>query len=201
MYVIGFNGPPQSGKDSLTRLLVKEVESRHKEFPILEVSLSTPLRKIAYSMTGFRGNLDGPDYESFKTTEFPQYGGITGRQLLIDVSERFLKPCYGQEIMAKLLMASLPSWMYDVPSLVLIRDSGFQVEIDPIIHRVNPQNFLVCQVHRPNHTFHGDSREWVTHPLHAMNTIIHNSGPVEDLEIEAGRLYGRLVNQKGWKFD
>src|SRR5690349_22105779 len=44
---------------------------------------------------------------TFKKTPFEQFGGATGRQLMIDVSEKFLKPVYGKEIMARLLLDEL----------------------------------------------------------------------------------------------
>lgn len=203
MYVIGFNGPPQCGKDTLARFFVEEMEKRHPMIPIREVSLSTPLRKVAYAMVGLTYDPAHPfntDYEEFKRTHFPQFDR-TGRELMIDVSERFLKLCYGQPVMAQMLLADIPEWMFDTPCMILIRDSGFQCEVDPLIERVGAENFLVCHVHRQGYdSFKNDSREWVTHPLRRMNTEILNEGTLDDLRTEAARLYGRCVNQKGWKF-
>ena len=200
MFVVGFNGPPRCGKDTLASLLAKEIESRHQTIPVMETSLSTPLREVAYKLIGldYQEESSMLPYEEFKPTFFPQLQS-TGREILIDVSERFLKPCYGQDIMAKLWLSSLPEWVYDSHCVVMIRDSGFQCEINPIIERVGPMNFLVVKVLRDGFdSFEGDSREWVQHPALEMNTVIHNSGTLDDLRTEAARLYGRLVNQKGW---
>lgn len=200
MYIIGFNGPPQCGKDTLSRLLTKEIESRHSVIPVLEVSLSSPLRTIAYSMVGLHYPNPALDYEDFKPTFFPQYG-VTGRQLMIDVSEKFLKPTYGPRIMADLLLASLPSWMFQNTCVVMIRDCGFQIEVDPIVERVGAENFVVCKVVRDGHdSFIGDSREWVQHPWRGMNFNIYNSGSLQDLEERAKGLYEDLVRPEsiGW---
>lgn len=195
MFIVGFNGPPQCGKDTLARLFAEVVKAKHPHLRVLMVPLSNPLRFVAHAMIArvYSAAL----YESFKKETFPQFGGRTGRQLMIDVSESFLKPVYGQSIMADMLIQEVSNLRAD---LVLIPDSGFQCEVQPIIDWVGYDKFLVCRVHRDGCSFENDSREWVEHPVDQMNTDIYNDGSLADLETEAGRLYGRCVNQKGWKF-
>lgn len=212
MYVIGFNGPPQCGKDTLARFFREYVEERHPILSVMEVSLSTPLRKIAYAMAGWEYPSAHMPYELFKTLPFPELHR-TGRELMIDVSERFLKPVYGQDVMAKLLRASVPDGF---DGLLLIKDSGFQCEVGPIIEWVGAANLLVCQVLRDGYdSFENDSREWVWNNHNVdngrvnkslgssqvpMTTMIANKGTLEELRVEAGRLYGRCVNSRGWTF-
>ena len=193
MYIVAFNGPPQSGKDTLAEMLANHMDKQGVTLPVRFESLSLPLREIAYSMTGYVGDLDGEDYERFKVATFPAFGGVTGRQILIDVSEKFLKPTYGIEIMSNLLIARNAS---HGPAVLLIRDSGFQIEVDPLIRWVGEDNLYVANVFRDGTSFEGDSREWVMHKHHAH---YENNGTIDDLKTEAGRLYGRLVNQLGWK--
>lgn len=192
MYIVGFNGPPRSGKDTMASMLVEHMESQGCDIPIREVSLSTPLRKIAYAMVGCVSiSLDGPNYEAFKKTHFPAFGK-DGRQIMIDISERFLKPTYGRGIMGHLLMADLRNF----DGIVLVRDTGFQIEKDVLTNYVGNDNFYVARVVRPSCDFTNDSREWVDH---YHTGIFHNNAGLDDLRTEAGRLYGRLVNQMGWK--
>lgn len=192
MYIVGFNGPPRSGKDTMARMLAEHMDSQGVTLPIKEVSLSMPLRRIAYAMVGCEGRpLDGKFYEDFKTTHFSAFGR-TGRELMIDISEKFLKPSYGQAIMANLLIQELGSF----PGVVLVRDTGFQVEVDELVRFVGPDNFCVAAVGRAGCDFRGDSRELVAH---RHRGVFHNDGTLDDLRAEAGRLYGRLVNQMGWK--
>ncbi|TXH15492.1 MAG: hypothetical protein E6R03_07090 [Hyphomicrobiaceae bacterium] len=194
MYVVGFNGPPRSGKDTMARMLSEHMDSRGVKLPVREVSLSMPLRRIAYSMVGYEGrHLEGPDYEDFKVTHFSAFGK-TGRQLMIDIGEKFLRPCYGSKIMAKLLIQDLG----DFPGVVLVKDTGFQVEAETLGGFVGANNFFTAQVHRKgcSFDFSNDSREWVTHN---QMSIFLNNGTLDDLRTEAGRLYGRLVNQMGWR--
>ena len=152
-------------------------------------------------------------YPQFGWSKFKSQQHAIGRELMIDVSERFLKPCYGQDIMAKLLRASVP---LSFDGLILIRDSGFQCEVDPIIEWVGAENFLVCQVFRDGFdSFENDSREWVWNnytverfrrvggeagSMVPMTTMITNAGTLDQLKVEAGRLYGRCVNSRGWTF-
>lgn len=192
MYVVGFNGPPRSGKDTMARMLWEHMDSLGVNLPVREVSLSMPLRRIAYSMVGYEGRyLEGRAYEDFKVTHFSDFGK-TGRQLMIDISEKFLKPCYGSKIMAKLLIQDLG----DFPGVALVRDTGFQVEADTLGDFVGEHNFYVARVGRSGYNFTIDSREWVTH---SQMSIFHNDGTLADLRTEAGRLYGRLINQMGWR--
>lgn len=201
MYVVGFNGPPRSGKDSLAESLAAKIEKIH-DVPVKLESLSLPLRHIAYAMTGYDRlgmEYDGADYERFKVTKWPTFGGATGRELLIHISENFLIPMYGPQVMARMLI--MRNQGFD--GLLLIRDSGFQREIDPLIEWVGEDNFYIARCHREGSTFDDDSREWVHHPKSIMQSDFYNSDSLFNwMETETGRLYGRLVNipNPKWQF-
>jgi hypothetical protein len=192
MYIIGFNGPPYSGKDTLARMVAEHMDSQGVLLPVIEASLSTPLRRLAYQMVGETYVDDHADYSEFKETHYDEFG-CTGRQLMIDVSERFLKLCYGKSIMAKMLFSSLPVGFAGV---VLVRDSGFQCEIDPLVDTVGRRNLFIVQMRRATCSFEGDSREWVTHNF--MQEV-HNNGTLDDLRRDAISVYDNVVNQLGWK--
>lgn len=193
MYLVVFNGPPFSGKDTVAEMLAKYMDSRITA-PVRQSSLSWPLRVLAYAMTSFKGEYDGPDYAQFKETYFEQFGR-NGRELMIDVSERFLKQCYGQPIMAQMFLARNANF----PGVNLIRDGGFQVEVSTMIAALGPKNVYVVRMHREGCDFSNDSREYINHPNSSCQTDLWNNGSLADLRTEAGRIYGRLVNQMGWK--
>jgi hypothetical protein len=174
----------------MARMLADHMDSKGVTLPVREVSLSTPLRVIAYAMTGFKGALDGDDYEEFKVKRFLEFDR-TGRELMIDVSEKFLKSVYGQEIMAELLFAQLSEFT----GVALIRDTGFQVEIDTLARVVGHRQLYVARLRRKDCDFSNDSREYV---IHQFAHDYENDGSLADLRTEAGRIYGRLVNQMGW---
>lgn len=193
MYVVCFNGPPESGKDTCAEILENIVGARHS-IPTKLESLSMPLRQIAYTMTGYQGELDGPDYARFKKTLFPALGP-DGRHIMIDISEKFLKPVYGEEVMANLLLTR--NMLFD--GLLLVRDSGFQVEVNPLIRAFGTQNVYIVRVRRPGKTFEGDSREWVNHHDVGMSMDLDNHGDLDNLHTEVTRIYSRMLNQLGWK--
>jgi hypothetical protein len=174
-------------------MLVELLESQ-TELPIKETSLSWPLRRIAYELTGREGHhLDGADYESFKLTEYSQFGGATGRQILIDISERFLKPVYGREIMAELLIRE--QRLFD--GILLIRDGGFQVEANRLMLEYGTRNIHVVTVARYGTSFQNDSREWVNTNDSGMSTHLHNHGSLDELQLEVRRLISNLL-ACGW---
>ena len=196
MHVVVFNGPPYCGKDTLARMLADYIESHGISAPAKEESLSLPLRHVAYAMVGETYN--DASYAAFKETPFVEFGNHTGRQLMIDVSESFLKQVYGEKIMAQMLVARNSAWL-DTDGVLLIRDGGFQIEINALLDEVIADNIYVVQIHRDGCSFDNDSREWVRHPNSARMTQVWNNGSLDDLRTEAARIYGRLVNQMGWK--
>lgn len=191
MYIVAFNGPPRCGKDTMSHMLAAHLD-KVSDLPVIEASLSTPLRRVAYAMTSWGGALDGDDYEKFKLTHFAEFGK-DGRQIMIDVSEQFLKPRYGKEIMTRMLLHSLTGF----DGIVLVRDSGFQIEVTPLATWVGADNLYVVRVARKGCDFSNDSRESVTGPK--WNADVANNGTLLDLQTEAIRMYGRMVNQLGWK--
>jgi hypothetical protein len=194
MYIVGFNGPPECGKDTLAELVAEQLDVAGVTIPVRFESLSMTLRKVAYQIVGELGELDGVDYAEFKRTEYALLG-VTGRQLMIDVSEKFLKPTYGVDVMSKLLLERNE----DFHGLLLIRDMGFQTEVDKLATEVGFDNMLVVQVSREGKTFEGDSRERTYHPEPNRNVPVPNHGSLEDLQAEAAMIVDALIHRLGWK--
>lgn len=196
MYVVGFNGPPYSGKDTAAAMLAQKIENEKLDptLPIYQDSLSLPLREIVYAMVG--RNYDPITYDDFKCEKFPQFENRSGRQLMIDVSESFLKPVYGQPIMANLLAAR-----YDPHSkgVLLIRGLGFQCEVDPLCKYFGWGNVRIVHVNRTGHSFSGDSREWV-YGLDNTAYQLSNHGGLDILKLQVDKLYYHLVEALGWQF-
>lgn len=191
MYIVGFNGPPRSGKDTMARMLAEHMDSQGVTVPVKEFSLSTPLRRIAYQMVGWTYNPnDHNQYEGFKETWFSTFDR-TGRELMIDVSEKFLKPIYGQQVMADLFWEEAAGF----DGVALIRDCGFQVELESLAKNIGHRKIYLARIYRGMCSFKNDSREWCNHQFQGDYP---NDGTLDDLRTEAGRICGRLVNQMGW---
>src|SRR3546814_15063132 len=81
--------------------------------------------------------------------------------------------------------------------ILLIRDCGFQIEVDPLEEWVGVENLYMVNLFREGCDFTNDSREYV-HTNGKMHQV-YNDSTLDHLQTEAGRIYGRLVNQCGWK--
>lgn len=201
MYIVALNGPPYCGKDTVADFLVEHIEATHEVPPPIKLeSLSFPLRSIAYAMVG-RMYLEGGEnrYDEFKETAY-RIGDKThtGRQLMIHVAEDFLKQKYGQTTLADMLI--LRNDRMPGNSILIVRDSGFQVEVNPLIRWVGRENIIVARVNRPACNFNNDSREWVFHPDIGCNKEIQNLFGLEELKQETAQLYNFMVGPMGWKF-
>lgn len=191
-YVVAFNGPPQCGKDTAKDLLLKHMDKQGVNVPVITKPLSWPLRLMAFGMTGWNRSAD---YEEFKKTYFEQFN-CTGRQLMIDCHEKFLKPTYGRNALAKILIGSLEE---SFPVLVCITDIGFQYEYDFIQDHFKFRNVHLIRMARDGCDFSNDSRELVYNDYPFVESYVENSGTLEDLNHRMHKVYGQLVNQRGWK--
>lgn len=190
MYILGINGPPHCGKDTIASALANRLDELTT--PVKIDHLSRPLRHIAYSMVGrVYDHEDADGYADFKNEIFEQFG-CTGRKLMIDVSEEFLKPTYGLEVMARMLLARNKNF----DGILIVPDSGFAREVAPLHNACSPipearrrqgspaewqvnDRLFVARIHRKNTTFKGDSREWV---YASHDGDFDNNGGLDDLE-------------------
>lgn len=159
MYVIGLNGPPRCGKDTFADMLVPELERLRCGQPIFTVSLAKPMRFAMMSMLGLDPRNDEL-YDIGKRTGISELGNTNLRQLMINFSEEFMKPKFGEDVWSRILAANYTS---SAPGLIIIRDMGFQFEADFWRDWAGPDRFCVVRITREGTNFKRDSREWVTH--------------------------------------
>lgn len=188
-YLIGFAGPPRSGKDTLARHLAAIIEDRHKIQPQL-LACSTPMREVVYAMLGQPYSDD--HYDKHKDIPQAAFGGKSIRQAMIALSEEHVKPIYGHQFWGGSLLAR--RWD-PLPQVVIITDCGFDAEVELFTGEYGMANVVYPQISRVGCSFEGDSRSYVGTP--GRTTSIINDGTPA---VEAGRIYGRLVNQFGWVF-
>ncbi len=141
MHLIAANGPARSGKDTLAELLCPLGYQNYK--------MSSPLKNAALALIP-----SGWDIERDKGREVVP--GTTLRQLLISLSEDWVKPQLGEAWFGHRLAQSLPA-----SGLGVISDSRFLEELEPVIdyHRV-----IVMRLHRPGCSFAGDSGSYIDPP-------------------------------------
>lgn len=182
MKLILLNGPPRSGKDTLGQGLIEHLTKQgyyafHEKF-------SAPLK------TSFAGMMKRPMFKDFivgywedRKEHIVPGLGVSFRKWQQDMSERFMKPCYGQDIFGRLLHQRLiDKGVFDTnekPAVAVITDCGFQVEVDYLLQHLTKADIIVFQIHRAGCTFEGDTRELVTN--HKGETIgIVNNGTIEE---------------------
>src|SRR3546814_7169155 len=120
-------------------MLSNHMDKHQVTLPVKFESLSLPLRHIAHAVVGRTYEESG--YEAFKEEWFDLLQS-DGRHLMIDSSESFLKQCYGQDVMARLLIQR----NLDFERILLIRDCGFQIEDDPLKEWVGVENLYMVNL-------------------------------------------------------
>ena len=118
--VIILNGPPESGKDTLTlELKARDLITYHSEFKKRIYTIAEAVLGLADYLK-FRKLL-----ASRKTKEVPQgfLGGLSPRGFLIKISEEWIKPLLGNRYFGY-------AAAQDLKGSTVFSDGGFQDEID-----------------------------------------------------------------------
>lgn len=144
--IILLNGPPRSGKDTAALILAESIGA-------MQDKMSWPLKN---GVSGIL-NTTFSALEEKKEEVIPALG-VSFRQAQIDMSEKFMKKVYGEDIFGRLLVGRIrESPWYD---LWCISDCGFQVELRAVA-KAFPGQVALLRLHRSGCSFDGDSRQWV----------------------------------------
>ena len=157
-YVVFLNGPPGSGKDYAANVLTEcpDLTVEHWKF-------AQPLRDMLFAL------LEGDEgqYDNIKSSVIRPYN-VTGRQIMIDMSEYFMKPCYGKDIFGQIAQGRLAEYIQnndqlgnEHPDIIVFSDCGFRDELLPVIKLIGEENCFLIRLHRDGHTYEGDSRSYV----------------------------------------
>ena len=163
--IIMFNGPPNSGKDTLADELVKILGPK-----ALRSSFALSLKDLV--ATALFVTVE--DVERHKDEAMNVAAGgdsmailalddVTFRDALIYFSEGFMKPLFGHNIWGKTLSLALKLHMEEQPDteFCVISDLGFEDELQTFIDDYGAENVLVVRVSRHDTSFENDSRHYV----------------------------------------
>ena len=150
--VVILNGPPRSGKDTLTDAMIsgfawQGVPCHHLRFKTKLYDLV----QCVYSITD--STMEVMKYN--KEVPNTLLDDITFREALIKVSEEAIKPNYGQDYFGIAASKALQ------PGINIFSDGGFKDELNPLIQAVGKDNIIIVRLHRKGTSFMGDSRTYL----------------------------------------
>lgn len=169
MKFVLLNGPPGCGKDTAAAQMVPYLAFKHLKF-------AAPIKRMAAALL----QCDMKWIEENKDTYIMPLGynvKITLRQFLIDLSEKFFKPLYGEEVFANLLWDEAKR---SPSKLFAVSDCGFIGEVGKLVNSSGRNNCILFRIHRQGCDFTNDSRSYMPDGL--CKTIdIHNNLTPHDL--------------------
>jgi hypothetical protein len=170
MKVILLNGPPRSGKDLLGELLRQDL---HGKKIVKICKMADHLKRISHRMMEEicpqhtpLGSWRSDHFESRKDQPIDwlgggAVGGMTPRRFYIEVSERFMKPLFGDDYFGRYLASRLEQWDVIGGDVAIVTDCGFRDETIPIVKMFGPSRVTLVRIRREGHLFVGDSRGYI----------------------------------------
>lgn len=179
--VVVLNGAPNSGKDYITRELIKHLAI--SDITSEELMFKTGLYKETAKQY-FMPYYDFVDLATNRSTkDIPneRLGGISPREALINVSENYIKPLLGKNYFAKELLENIKD-----KDVYIISDGGFKEEIQTLIDSPKISRLLLVHLMAPGCSFEGDSRSYIHHDVlqnHSRKLVIEPifNSKVDDL--------------------
>lgn len=159
--VILLTGPPGAGKDTIADAFVK----RYPEFE--KRKFAEPIRK----WLTFQWGIPEDQIDNRKNQICP-VTSQTYRQMMIDYSEKFMKPTYGKDIFGFWMVATLHR---DRPSI--ISDSGFVDETEVLVWQ-RLWRIVKFDVVREGTNFENDSRSYWDLAEVPSQTLLNNGTPL-----------------------
>ena len=172
--IIILNAPAQSGKDTLAALLKNKL-------PTVQL---TQFKNPLFYLYCHTAGIDYTEFaelyqqQGWKDTHNPDINNHTPRELLIHISENYIKPFFGDNYFGKALCDQIK---FKESSLEkeftwVIPDGGFNTETLDLLESFGDR--VVCiQFTRDCKTFEGDSRNWITN-IPQTFFIEHPNDPV-----------------------
>lgn len=171
--IILLNGPPGSGKDTAANFFHDEYGAYHTKF-------AKALKEATHALYGL-GALPDDFFESTKNKPNAVFFGLSPRQAYIKVSEELVKPALGQRFFGEVMRETCKRAVADGNEVIVISDSGFAEEAQPLIREFGVANVRLLQIHAEARgcTFEGDSRSYISIPGVAPANVFNN-GSLEE---------------------
>jgi hypothetical protein len=163
--IILFNGPPGSGKDYATKIIMQELAV---DEPV-HMKLSKPLKDLV--MDHF--NLTAEQLEGTKDDAATASMHSSLRDYQIALFESIAK-ILGRQWLSTSLVNRAKRFDNNV---IIVSDCGREEEIGPIIKNFGARNVMLIQLHRQGTTFKHDIRQYIDDPR-IYSCFIKNDGTI-----------------------
>ena len=181
--VLIMNAPPGAGKDTLAgdydwcqrvgdMLLADYQIDKGGRFScdVEHISFKSGMFDILSSV--LHVGLDFDDANEFydryydralKEQPWDKLGGMSPRQLMIFLSENFMKVVFGKDVFGKLSARLASSYVYATGGTVCVfSDGGFAEEVNEVVKAVGAENVYVLQWEAEGCSFDNDSRRYLS---------------------------------------
>lgn len=196
IHVVMLNGAPSSGKDTAAYAIINRAKAPG---PWRWERFSFPLKEAAHSLFGHPVNQFGIGrLESKKELPISELG-VSYRQFQIDMSEKFMKKEYGDDIFGRLLAHRIKRLclLNNHPVFYVVPDSGFLPELRGLQNNLAGAKFLLLRCTREGTSFSGDSRSHIE-PLDGVDfQTIENGEDVEIYKLKAIRAVEQWIGSLG----
>lgn len=174
--VIILNGPPGSGKDALSRMIMPQLGVKQLEF-------KRPLQEMVRKVIGMPKKDFYKLYEDRDWKELKQFNGSSCRDLLIWMSEEVIKPKFGKDYFGRYAATSISS-----TGNYIFSDGGFKDEIGIIKDHCEAigQKMVLIHLYRDGTSFSGDSRDYVEDFPEITYKLSNNSSLMDAVRILEG---------------
>lgn len=214
MRIIGMNGPPRSGKDTIAKYInrIHDNEYRFKGDTTqyqngapyewgcpIDIELRACVKRMRLAVFALMGLAYSDEkYEEIKDMPELLFNGDSVRQFMIRLMQEFIKPTYDVAFAVKATVADLAgsTLQYDNSRLLIITDIGFQEEVEYLEDFVGYENFMLVRLSQPGRDFSGDSRSYVE----AMQVIDWPNRLGNDLFLSAKAVMHAANTKFGWEF-
>lgn len=146
--IVILNAPAGAGKDTIASLL--------SSYGYEPKSFKDPMFNILKSLSGLSDSEFFMNYNDRDIKEAPQdiFNGLSYREVMIKISEEWVKPWLGKEFFGDVASRSC-----DKCSNYVFSDGGFIDEVEKLHN--DGHEVVVLRIRREGYTFDGDSRDYV----------------------------------------
>jgi hypothetical protein len=166
-----FNGPPRSGKDTVSEYLNENLEDSEI------IKFTKPIKDLTHKSLGL--NVKHNHFELDKDNILKDFNNRTPRQSYIQTSEN-LRSEKGQYAVADLFTQEV---LKSKKNIIINPDIGYDFELEYVLSKINPDNCILIQIRREGYTFKDDCRDWISDKvINCEKYIVDNSSKEKFLE-------------------